>query len=78
MWTGQNIAKQSKSLLFFNQFNLKNDLIVYSSLTNSKPCSHWLKLIDIWRKFNNLKAEKQGPATVFPLEGEGQDATLEN
>ena len=45
-------------------------------LSKSKSCDNWLKLITIWHQFTTLELQKQGPAIVLSLEGEGQDAVL--
>ena len=46
-------------------------------LSQSKSYSDWLKLIEIWKSFTTLTAEKQGPAVLLSLEGEAQNAALE-
>ena len=37
----------------------------------------WIKKLGIWQKLASLDAEKQGPAVLFALHEEAQDAVLE-
>ena len=46
-------------------------------LSHQKSYSDWVRLVNIWSKFTDLNAEKQGPALVMALEGKALDAILE-
>ena len=47
------------------------------SLSNCKSYENWLKLINVWRCFTDLPANRHGSALVLSLEDKALDATLE-
>ena len=47
------------------------------SLSNCESYEEWLKLINIWRRFTDLPAKRQGSALVLSLEDKALDAILE-
>ena len=47
------------------------------SLSNCESYEEWLKLIKVWRRFNDLPAKRQGSALVLSLEDKALDAIPE-